>query len=194
MRAGQDLPVRLTYENRPLAGALVVAMNRLNPAEKLTARTDADGRVRFRLRPGGMWLIKAVHMVPAPAGAHAEWASFWASLTFEMRNRAAAADDHGHGVTDTNERSRARGSWLSRGARRAVLRRRARFARTRSARRACRFCFDEGRTYDVEIVTDAAALVEKLEASSGESLVCRPSSRIVCSRCSSGSTRRFAGE
>ena len=31
--------------------------------------TDSDGRVRFRLRPGGMWLVKAVHMVPAPAGA-----------------------------------------------------------------------------------------------------------------------------
>jgi uncharacterized GH25 family protein len=88
VRAGQDLPVRLTYENRPLAGALVVAMNRLNPSEKLTARTDNDGRVRFRLRPGGMWMVKAVHMVPAPAGANAEWASFWASLTFEMRANA----------------------------------------------------------------------------------------------------------
>jgi len=40
--------------------------------------------VRFRLRPGGMWLIKAVHMIPAPAGTSAEWASFWASLTFEL--------------------------------------------------------------------------------------------------------------
>ena len=85
IRAGEDLPIRLTYENRPLAGALVVAMNRLNPSEKLSARTDNDGRVRFRLRPGGMWLVKAVHMVPAPAGANAEWASFWASLTFERR-------------------------------------------------------------------------------------------------------------
>jgi len=83
LRAGQDLPVRLTYENRPLAGALVVAMNRLNPAEKLSARTGKDGRVQFRLRPGGMWMIKAVHMVQAPAGTDAEWASFWASLTFE---------------------------------------------------------------------------------------------------------------
>jgi uncharacterized GH25 family protein len=82
LRAGQDLPVRLTYQNRPLAGALVVAMNRLNPSEKLSARTDSDGRVRLRLRPGGMWLIKSVHMIPAPAGSGAEWASFWASLTF----------------------------------------------------------------------------------------------------------------
>src|SRR5882762_8060514 len=68
LRAGQDLPVRLTYENRPLAGALVVAMNRPNPSEKLAARTDNDGRVRLRLPRRGMWLIKAVHMVPAPAG------------------------------------------------------------------------------------------------------------------------------
>lgn len=85
VRPGEELPVRLTYENRPLAGTLVVAMNSLNPSEKLSARTGKDGRVRFRLRPGGMWLIKAVHMEQAPAGTNAEWTSYWASLTFEMR-------------------------------------------------------------------------------------------------------------
>lgn len=81
--AGEDLPIRLTYESRPLAGALVVAMNRLNPSEKLTARSDKDGRVRLRLRRGGMWMIKAVHMIPAPDPAKADWMSYWASLTFE---------------------------------------------------------------------------------------------------------------
>lgn len=81
--ASQDLPVRLTYEDQPLGGALVIAMNSLNPSEKQAARTDNDGRVRFRLHAGGMWLVKAVHMVPAPPGADAEWMSFWASLTFE---------------------------------------------------------------------------------------------------------------
>jgi uncharacterized GH25 family protein len=90
MDVGQELPVRLTYENRPLAGALVVAMNRANPAQKLTARSGTDGRVRFRLPRTGMWLIKAVHMVEAPAGANAEWASYWASLTFELKDPAAA--------------------------------------------------------------------------------------------------------
>jgi uncharacterized GH25 family protein len=84
IRSSEDLPVQLTYENRPLAGALVIAMNRLNPSEKLTARTGKDGRVRLRLKPGGMWLIKAVHMIPAPAGSTAEWSSYWASLTFQM--------------------------------------------------------------------------------------------------------------
>ena len=85
LRPGQDLPVRLIYEDRPLAGALVVAINRLNPANKLAARTDPDGRARFRLRPGGMWLVKAVHMVRAPGDSGAEWASYWASLTFGVQ-------------------------------------------------------------------------------------------------------------
>jgi uncharacterized GH25 family protein len=91
LRAGEELPVSLTYEGRPLPGALVVAMNRTNPAAKLTARTDKSGRVAFRLAESGMWLIKAVHMIPAAAGMNADWASFWASLTFELKNPVAGA-------------------------------------------------------------------------------------------------------
>ena len=83
LKAGEQLPVRLTYESRPLAGALVVAINRLNPTEKLTARSDKDGRVKLRLQRGGMWMIKAVHMIPAAEGSKADWMSYWASLTFE---------------------------------------------------------------------------------------------------------------
>jgi hypothetical protein len=92
LKAGTDLPVRLTYEHRPLAGTLVVAMNRRNPSEKISARTDREGRVRLRIRPGGMWLIKAVHMIPAPAGSSAEWMSFWASLTFGGDTTHGAGD------------------------------------------------------------------------------------------------------
>ncbi len=90
LRAGGELPVRLTYENRPLAGALVVAINRLNPAEKVAARSDRSGRVKLRLHSGGMWLVKAVHMVPAPTGSGAEWTSYWASLTFELPDATVA--------------------------------------------------------------------------------------------------------
>jgi uncharacterized GH25 family protein len=89
MAAGQELPLRLTYENRPLAGALVVAVSRSNPAEKVSARSGRDGRVRLRLPRGGMWLIKSVHMVEAAAGSGADWASHWASLTFELGPSAA---------------------------------------------------------------------------------------------------------
>ena len=89
LRAGEDLPVNLTYQGRPLSGALVIAMNRANPMAKITARTDAKGHVGFRLPQDGIWLVKAVHMVPAPAGSNADWASFWASLTFQIKTPPA---------------------------------------------------------------------------------------------------------
>jgi hypothetical protein len=85
LKSGEALPVRLTFEQRPLGGALVTAINKRRPTEKLTARTDGNGRVRLPIAPGGTWLIKAVHMVPAPPGSGADWSSYWASLTFGDR-------------------------------------------------------------------------------------------------------------
>ncbi len=84
MHAGETLPFRLTYQEKPLAGALVVAINQREPSVKVSARTDRDGRVHLALGKPGAWLIKAVHMIPAPAGSASDWASFWASLTFEL--------------------------------------------------------------------------------------------------------------
>ena len=90
MRVGAALPVRLLYNGQPLAGALVVAMNRGDPATKVRARSGADGRVSLRLSREGAWLIKAVQMIPAAAGSGAHWESLWASLTFELAPPLAA--------------------------------------------------------------------------------------------------------
>lgn len=91
LQAGGTLPVQLLYRNKPLAGTLVVAVNRRNPSAKRSARSDKDGRVTFELPDPGMWLIKAVHMTPAPSGAASQWDSYWASLTFELPAKAGAA-------------------------------------------------------------------------------------------------------
>ena len=90
LTANGELPIRLLYERQPLPGALVVAINKSDPTARLTARSDAQGRVRFQFPKSGMWLIKAVHMVDAPAGSGADWESIWASLTFELTGAAAA--------------------------------------------------------------------------------------------------------
>ncbi len=71
---------QLLWQNRPLAGALVVAMNK---SQKLSARTDAHGLVKFSL-PVGPWMIKAVHMLPATPSEDADFHSYWASLTLEV--------------------------------------------------------------------------------------------------------------
>lgn len=73
--------VRLLFEQKPLAGTLVVAISRETGA-KVEARTDARGRVKLAL-PRGIWLVKAVHLVAAPKDAGVPWESLWASLTFE---------------------------------------------------------------------------------------------------------------
>lgn len=86
LASGAELPVRLLYRGKPLAGALVAALAHDKPDTKITARTDAAGRARLRLDRPGVWLVKAVHMIPAPASSPptgADWESFWASLTFE---------------------------------------------------------------------------------------------------------------
>jgi uncharacterized GH25 family protein len=84
LAGGGSLPVRLLHEGKPLEGALVVALRRDEPARKISARTDAGGRVMLSLDLPGIWLVKAVHMVPAPEETGADWESFWASLTFEI--------------------------------------------------------------------------------------------------------------
>ena len=82
-----ELPVKLLFRGKPLAGALVVAVPRDKPDARVSGRTGADGRVRLRLDHAGDWLVKTVHMEPAPTDSAAnsggaDWESFWASLTF----------------------------------------------------------------------------------------------------------------
>jgi Domain of unknown function (DUF4198) len=84
LQGGGVLPVRLLYQGKPLPGALVVAFTKDRPAAKVSARSDAQGRVALKLDRPGVWLVKAVHMIPAARDSGADWESFWASLTFEV--------------------------------------------------------------------------------------------------------------
>ena len=72
--------VRVLYGQKPLANAQVAAISR--DGRQLSARTDGSGRARLELGRG-VWLIKAVHVLPAPKGADYDWDSLWASVTLE---------------------------------------------------------------------------------------------------------------
>jgi hypothetical protein len=101
LQPGEDLPVRLLFEGKPLAGALVEASPLEGKLTHLTARTDSHGRAVFKIpaeRPGA-WLLSSVHMVEAPSphadspqsaephpDPRADWESLWASLTFEIHD------------------------------------------------------------------------------------------------------------
>jgi len=84
LRPGGELPLSVSFRGKPAANILVVAMNKGEPEKAIRARTDGKGRVTLRVPHGGFWLIKAVHMEPAPADSGVDWESWWASITFEL--------------------------------------------------------------------------------------------------------------
>jgi uncharacterized GH25 family protein len=81
---GESLSIRVLFNGRPLAGKLVVAIPRADPRDARSARSDQGGIATFDFDARGPWLIKAVHMEPAPLALEADWESWWASLTFAL--------------------------------------------------------------------------------------------------------------
>lgn len=88
VKAGDELPVVVLFEEKPLAGLKVTAYHR--DGDTLTtasATTNAKGEAAFKLTKSGAWVVRAVHMRrvaeknPTPA---ADWESFWASVTFAV--------------------------------------------------------------------------------------------------------------
>lgn len=79
-----EFKVRLLYRGAALPGALVTAFHKAVPDRRLEARTDASGRARLALDREGVWLLNAVHLLPAPKKSGAQWETQWASLTFEI--------------------------------------------------------------------------------------------------------------
>jgi uncharacterized GH25 family protein len=83
----KEMRVRVLFNGRPLADAYVSAASRVSPKDAQHTRTDAEGRVTFRLTDAGPWLIDCTHMVAAPESASADYESFWASLTFVVPHK-----------------------------------------------------------------------------------------------------------
>jgi uncharacterized GH25 family protein len=76
------LPVRVLYEGRPLAGALVKLADLGRDAEVASVVTDADGRARFSMPGKGAWRLAVVWTKPLPATAETDFETVFSSLTF----------------------------------------------------------------------------------------------------------------
>ncbi len=88
------------YAGEPCAGIQVMAVHQSSEVSPRIVRTDDLGRIRIKLDQDGVWMLKAVHMVPdeSPLSA-ADWLSFWASLTLQRGtgsplNEPQARPDH----------------------------------------------------------------------------------------------------
>ena len=81
--AAEPLRVRVLLDGKPLAGALLTAMNRDDPRARVAQRTSRSGTATLALRKSGVWLVKCVALVPAKPGSGLDAETLWASLTFE---------------------------------------------------------------------------------------------------------------
>lgn len=87
-----SLPVRVYYQGRPLAGALVKRIDLDNDAAPAqTLRTDTAGRVRFPLPEGGRWLLAVAWTRPLVGSAQADFETVFSSLSFGWPPKAASA-------------------------------------------------------------------------------------------------------
>lgn len=85
MSPGDTLGVRVMFEEKPLAGALLKAWHKHDDQTLIIrSMTSTDGSARFNLPFSGAWMISVVHMVPAVAAKDADWDSLWGNLTFVM--------------------------------------------------------------------------------------------------------------
>lgn len=85
MKPGDALALRVLYERKALAGALVKAWHkRTGETVIVRATTNSAGDVSIHLPYAGAWMVSIVHMVPAVMEADVDWDSFWGNLSFAL--------------------------------------------------------------------------------------------------------------
>ncbi|MFL6600939.1 MAG: DUF4198 domain-containing protein [Steroidobacteraceae bacterium] len=78
-----NLPVRVIYEGRPLAGALLKLTNLAQDATPLeTHLTDNAGRATFNMPGSGAWLLNVIWTKALPSSRETDFETVFASLSF----------------------------------------------------------------------------------------------------------------
>jgi nickel transport protein len=80
LKPGELLPFRLTFNDRPLAEAVVTIDH---PADKVT--TDADGAAGIKIADHGLQVISVSHQVPTPDDPEKDYHRYTTFLIFEVK-------------------------------------------------------------------------------------------------------------
>src|ERR1700737_1813799 len=77
------LPVRVIYQSRPLAGALVKLTNLEHDAAPLEMQlTDRAGRATFTMPHDGIWLLNVIWTTARPPSSDTDFETIFSSLSF----------------------------------------------------------------------------------------------------------------
>ncbi len=87
LEPGGKLPARILFRGKPAAGLQIEAAWAAGGQSKtvVVGRTDSSGRISVPLEKHGLWRIHTLKMERCTEPAIADWESYWASLTFELR-------------------------------------------------------------------------------------------------------------
>jgi ketosteroid isomerase-like protein len=95
LRPGDTLAAVLLFDGRPMSHAKVhagvvsmttgAALDDLAGTERhVELTTDAAGQVHVPLGEAGLWNLRTLQIMPAPAGSGADWDSHWATMVFDI--------------------------------------------------------------------------------------------------------------
>ncbi|MCX6621142.1 MAG: DUF4198 domain-containing protein [Acidobacteria bacterium] len=89
LNPGALLPVRVLFRGKPAGGLQLESSWASKAGRKTTVagRTGSDGRLKVLPPAAGLWRLHTIRMERCAEPAAADWESFWASLTFELRQR-----------------------------------------------------------------------------------------------------------
>jgi uncharacterized GH25 family protein len=87
LKAGDLLPVQVLFHGAPAAGLQLEAAWAGTGGGKVQVigRTDTHGRITVPLASTGKWRLHSLKMERCSDASAADWESYWASLTFEIR-------------------------------------------------------------------------------------------------------------
>jgi uncharacterized GH25 family protein len=87
LKPGDSLPVRVLFRGAPAPNLQLESAwaGATDKAVRVVGRTDADGRITVPLAQAGKWRLHTIKMERCADPKAADWESFWASLTFELR-------------------------------------------------------------------------------------------------------------
>ncbi len=87
LKAGDALPVRVLFRGAPAEGLQLEAAWAGPGGSKVQVigRTDVQGKITVPLTSAGKWRLHSLKMERCADASAADWESYWASLTFEIR-------------------------------------------------------------------------------------------------------------
>lgn len=84
LEPGDELPVQILFEGRPLQGVYVYALSKGESKYKDGLVTDRDGKCSVVLQRAGLSSLHSIYMRPHPDTLKYDWESFFATLTFQI--------------------------------------------------------------------------------------------------------------